>query len=149
MLNGYVVNIFNPINYDIDIDVDDLILNQEKIVTNDYYYKEIDQQGNLSPEIKSKTYRCRLYGIENSNYDYKKITSYINHVKKMIDRVDGWVKCTIKGVDIFNRLLVMIQISDIIISDYLIQKSYENKDGIYTIYNYNKKLKAKKAGNIK
>ena len=70
MLDGYVVNIFNTLNYDIDIDVPDYILNDYHIITNDYNYKEINKDGQLSGEIKSKTYRCRLYGIEFFNYDY-------------------------------------------------------------------------------
>jgi len=117
MINGYVVNVYNVLNYDIDFNLE---LSQYKnVITNDYTYQLIDEP---EKQYKGKTYRCRLNGllIHNKN-NKKKKHSYTFDIIKQIDRADGWVQCCIIGVDTFNRLLVDIVINQFNVKDYLLQ----------------------------
>src|SRR4029078_2021171 len=113
-IRGYVVNTYDALNHDIDFPFIDpnkfKILNE--VINNTYLYKNVNRSGELSIEKESKTYRCRLNGIEinDRHYDRKLIKYYTNDVKKLIDRADGWVECTFKGVDVFKRLLLNVYI---------------------------------------
>lgn len=108
MHDGFVVNVYDPLNYDIDI----VMITEDyhnRVMHNEYAYKSI-HDGQLSNEHHSFSYRCRLNGIEINNKHYNKhqVKQTIMEIKKLIDREDGWVSCSIHGVDVFNRLLVDI-----------------------------------------
>src|SRR3989337_2052689 len=111
-IKGYVVNTYDALNHDIDFPFIpssySKILNN--VISNTYSYKHISRTGELSKELTGKSYRCRLNGIEMNDryFDRKVVKHYTNNVKKLIDRVDGWIECTFKGVDMFNRLLLNI-----------------------------------------
>jgi hypothetical protein len=121
MIDGYVVNVYNVLNYDIDLCLN---TNQYKnVITNQYTYQSVNEL-KLGQQFYGKTYRCRLNGLLiNDKTNKKKKHSYTFDIIKQIDRADGWVKCEIVGVDIFNRLLVNISIPAVHfnIKDYLLQ----------------------------
>lgn len=127
---GFVINIYDALNYDIDF----LQTSQlTHVISNEYTYKNIIH-GQLSDNIKSKSYRCRLNGIKinTETYNRKQITHYTYELKKLIDRVDGIIEVNFVGIDIFQRLLVDIFIPSLNINlrQYLL--AYENFFTKYT-----------------
>lgn len=126
---GYVVNVYNLLNYDIDLPLDDY----KNIIMNQYTYQCVHDDIHLGQMITSQSYRCRLNGLLIADKNNKKKKhSYTYEINKLINLVDGWVQCHVVGVDIFNRLLVDIIIpvsqinhkdylNDINIKDYLLQ----------------------------
>lgn len=115
LYDGYVVNVYNLLNYDIDLILDDY--KYKNVVFNEYTYQCDDII------YTSKSYRCRLNGILiHDKNNKKKKHMYTYEINKKIDKVDGWIQCYIAGVDVFNRLLIDIIIPhDINIKDYLMQ----------------------------
>ena len=139
MIAGFVVNTYDALNYDIDLpslDKNSKLL--EHIITNGYGYKNI-VNNELSDVIYSQSYRCRLNGIEinSRTYNRKQIKQYSYEVKKMIDRYDGQIWLTIKGIDIFNRLLIDIYVSpqQFNLCDWLLAKSLQDKNTPFVRYN--------------
>lgn len=107
--DGYVVNIYNILNYDIDIPM--LDKNKCKnVIVNDYTYQCIDDDIYEGDIKKSQSYRCRLNGLLINDKNNKLKNMYTYEITKQIDRANGWVKCEIIGIDMFNRLLVDISI---------------------------------------
>ena len=93
MVMGYVINVYDALNYDIDFPYVDKtqckILSQA--IQNDYMYKNIMKDGALSNEMRGCSYRCRLNGIEMNakTYNRKHIKMYTHDIKQWVDRVDG------------------------------------------------------------
>jgi len=135
---GFVVNVHNATNYDIDLILPQHIHDKYKtVIINKYSYNEVDADLNIKNEVKyGSTYRCRLKGI-GINYDNhhlnlannisvfdgakshplqkeKQSTAHLNNysltidIKQLIDRTDGWVLCKISDIDVYKRLLVEI-----------------------------------------
>jgi len=140
---GIVINTYDALNYDIDFPYIDRMSYHEKllqhVISNQYSYKNIMKNGELSNELTSFSYRCRLNGIEiNSKlYNKKKIKLYTYEIKKLLDRVDLYIHVEFKGVDIYNRLLINISIPELKInlSEYLLTSNIFNK-----YHSKNKKL---------
>lgn len=138
MIEGFVVNTYDALNYDIDfpsLDKNSKIFSN--IITNHYAYKNI-LGFDLSEDIHSQSYRCRLNGIEinSRTYNKKQIKQYSYEVKKMIDRYDGQIWLTIKGADIFNRLLIDIYLPEKInLCHWLLEKSLQDKSMPFVKYN--------------
>ena len=142
MIEGFVVNTYDALNYDIDFPfLEDKRL--DNIIYNHYAYKNIIH-GCLTEDIYSKSYRCRLNGIEiNSKISKKQIKQYSYYVKQMIDRYDGQIHLIIKGVDIFNRLLVDVYIGGKNLCDLLLKISLHDKTVPFVVY-HSYKYKNKK-----
>ena len=132
---GFVVNVHNATNYDIDLILPQHIHDKYKtVIINKYSYNEVDDDLNIKNEVKyGSTYRCRLKGI-GINYDYNNLNitnntenctedpfktelqtkAHLNNysltidIKQLIDRTDGWVLCKISDIDVYKRLLVEI-----------------------------------------
>ncbi len=106
--SGYVVNIYDPLNYDIDLylnqDQENLINNAEKKT---YKYVEYDEEFNKIQK-EGNIYRCRIseIGIDRKKYPNLKKDPINYKIKTMIDNFDGWVICNILGVDECKRVLV-------------------------------------------
>lgn len=148
MIEGFVVNTYDALNYDIDfpyIDKHDKRL--KNIIANHYAYKNMND---LTINIQSQSYRCRLNGIEinSKTYNRKQIKLYSYDVKKMIDRYDGQILLSIRGCDIFNRLLIDIYISPdkTNLCQILLEKSFQDKNVPFVKYN---SYKHKKINNCK
>lgn len=116
-LQGFVVNVHDATNLDIDIQIpNEHITDYKCVVSNEYLYidyEDYDIDCN-NPVQTGIAYRCRLKGVgidqnKCSNNSHKPIQLTIE-VKKLIDRNDGWVTCSISDVDIYSRLLVDIYI---------------------------------------
>jgi hypothetical protein len=148
-IKGFVINTYDALNYDIDFPFLDKFSNHYKLLyrvySNEYNYKNIMKDGQLSNELTSYSYRCRLNGIEiNSKYYNKKqIKLYTYEIRKLLDRVDLYINVEFKGVDVFNRLLINVNIPELNIdlSQYLIDKSIEDNTNIFNKYSKNKKIK--------
>ena len=107
---AFIVNIYDPTNFDIDLgdNINPFVYND--VHTSEYQYSEYDENniGEYVPKI-GKTYRCRLRGvtvpkiIKDNKWKYNKLTI---EVKKMVDRVDGWVVLTLGDIDVYSRILV-------------------------------------------
>lgn len=128
---GYVVNVFDPINFDIDLifpsDVSpDLIQQYSMAITNVYTYRNMNTENedftnfneDFNEEIEEgSTYRCRLKGVGiqrlekgSEGRSEKARLSREAHIAmiRQIDRQNGWVLVEISAVDIYRRLLVTI-----------------------------------------
>lgn len=147
---GFIVNIYDALNYDIDFPYIDKTTRNSKmlepVIHNKYSYKHILNNGTLTAESMGTSYRCRLNGIEinNSTYNRKILKQYTTDVKKIIDRVDGWCECYFRGVDVFNRLLIDVKINQININlcEHLLTKSDADANQPYVKYQ-TRKLKFK------
>jgi hypothetical protein len=98
-----VVNMFNPLNYDIDLDLPDDFPHQH-LITNRYTYQELP-----NPTVKEgTTYRCRLIGIlrRRNILPHDEFHASSRSLTCSLARLNNWVLVTILGTDKFNRMLV-------------------------------------------
>ncbi|HSW76486.1 MAG TPA: hypothetical protein VLG50_05550 [Candidatus Saccharimonadales bacterium] len=143
---GFVVNTYDALNYDIDFPFVDIKL-LDTVKSNEYHYKNIMKNGHLSSSLKGKSYRCRLNGIEINAHHYNRsqIKKYTNDVRKLFDRGDGWIECTLKGIDVFKRLLVDIIVllpnDRIDLYKYILDKSNDDPSPPFNKYIKNSKFK--------
>lgn len=141
-VKGFVINIYDALNYDIDFPALNYYIHNKfltKVICNEYCYRNIMKNGELSNELKSYSYRCRLNGIEinSKHYNKKQIKMYTKEIRKLLDRVDLYINVQIIGVDVFNRLLINIIIPEfnIDLSGLLLSKSNESNDNLFNKYN--------------
>ena len=139
-IKGYVVNVYDATNFDIDVSIPNESINDYlSVVRNEYIYKDLNKKFMENPTIKNLecvetkvgyAYRCRLKGI---GFDQKKYYTNFSRcseicfdIKKLIDRCDGWVTCIISDIDIYKRLLVDITLhlpdGSINLREYILQK---------------------------
>jgi hypothetical protein len=160
---GFVVNVHNATNYDIDLILPQPIYDKYKtVIINKYSYNEVDDDLNIKNNVKSgSTYRCRLKGI-GINYDNYHLnptsnlsssegtlskvspTAHLNNysltidIKQLIDRTDGWVLCKISDIDVYKRLLVEIIVptstDDINLKDLILNKMKNYDNPLYYPY---------------
>lgn len=135
-LLGFIVNVHDAVNYDIDFR-----FNKEQqhrysdVINNVYFYRDLlessasdnpqpqtestdeqDSEGAETGEYSSIAYRCRLRGVGIEGHEKGKTrTKSQRHnansklaVMRLIDRTGGWVICNVSDVDVYNRLLVDI-----------------------------------------
>jgi len=95
---GFVVNIFNSLNYDIHIE-------GISCPTGLLEYTYSDEDGVVKT---SKTHRCRLSGIlrKKNPTPYDEYIQSMRSVNMQIQKLNGWVFVQIVGEDKFKRLLV-------------------------------------------
>ena len=125
---GYVVNVHDAVNYDIDLDFSshpELSARYNNVIMNKYLYYEYSEipEGDFLEDLGKNattgiTYRCRLKGIGTTQCTQdkrkgKKRKDYIlrdAHIAmiRQFDRCNGWVLCTLSDVDIYRRLLVTL-----------------------------------------
>jgi len=100
---GFVVNMFNPLNYDIDLDLPEDFPRHE-LETNTYTYTEEGTEG----VKRGFTYRCRLIGILRRKYvaNQDEFHASARMVQQRVARLNGWVLVRILGFDKYKRLLV-------------------------------------------
>ena len=144
MVTGYVVNIYDALNYDIDFPYVDKTQHKvlSQAIQNVYCYKNIMKCGAMSNELQGCSYRCRLNGIEMNakTYNRRQIKMYTHDIKQWVDRVDGWVHCWIRGVDIYQRLLIDLYLPkvDVNLCDYLLLKLNDDHTVPFHKYHTNK-----------
>ena len=152
-IRGFIVNIHDSINFDIDLDMSGDLHNVYRDVISNYYtYQDLNFMENAKSQMKvnpsiGKTYRCRLKGIGINPRSEQTQTSKIKNmgleVRQLIDRSDGWIHCTLSNIDIYQRLLIDIIIhtsnGDINLREYLLNRMVGETNPIY--YPYSRKRK--------
>lgn len=125
---GYVVNMFNPLNYDIDLDLPADFPTHE-LETNTYTYTEDGADG----VRMGVTYRCRLIGILRHRHVVRQEDVYLSMrgVAQRISRLNGWVLVRVQGFDKYKRLLV--ELVDFISGTSINAELREHKN-LYTEY---------------
>lgn len=153
VVRGFIVNVHDPLNYDIDLDLNDAQKQAySKVLSNSYIKKDYVLNGtkleveNMEKEDTSVAYRCRLKGVSFNNtlfsqkkYKFKifddeedpfKIEklqkeAYVE-ISRIFDASDGWVDCELHEPDIFSRILVSLKFfgTSRDISDIFFQEKY-------------------------
>lgn len=120
-VRGFVVNIQDATNFDIDLDVSaDIHERYREVISNHYTYKDMPPDYYSRPDLAKAmalppkvgtTYRCRLKGIGiNPNNESWRVTKAFCEVIKLLNRSDYWVTCTLSDIDVYERLLVDIYV---------------------------------------
>jgi hypothetical protein len=94
---GYIVNIWDPLNYQISLDLPENL--SDKIYHEFYTYKDSLN----GPEKIGKVYRCRLKNLRICRQTFRDSQ---NLIQSVINRVNGWVICKALYVDKYQRLIV-------------------------------------------
>ena len=141
---GFVVNIHDATNFDIDLQLTTKMQNKySNAITNNYTYNDLGNEYLTNPSTTMNktlvpqtgtTYRCRLRGIGinrlPSNVHIYKSHIITADIKQLIDRTDNWISCTLSDIDVYQRLLVDIFVHTVDgcvnIRDYLLQKMVDN-----------------------
>ncbi len=138
-ISGFIVNIHDAINFDIDLMIDnEKVILYKNVISN--YYSYIDTDVSSDVQI-GKTYRCRLKGIgisQNTKYHNFIMNKMFIFVKQLVDQCDGWVSCNLSDIDIYQRLLVDIDVhignKIINIKDFLLDKMKDEYVQIFYPY---------------
>lgn len=149
---GFIVNIHDATNFDIDLDISSELNKQYKnVISNEYTYQDLDdsyfKDPNSTKLIKLNpkngiTYRCRLKGIGihqlNSSLDIWKANQMCVEIKQLIDRTDGWIICNLSDIDVYQRMLVDIIINTssgfINLKNYILTRMKEEEHPIFYSY---------------
>lgn len=151
-IQGYVVNVHDATNLDIDLVIPpELEDRYRQVITNYYTYHDLGEDINLPIDNlqlkRGRAFRCRLRGVGN-NYlslpsQNKKIAQLTIEIRQLIDRADGWVTCTLSDIDIYQRLLVDIIIrtpsSIYNLREFILNKMEKEEYPVYTNYTGKKK----------
>lgn len=100
-LIGFVVNVWDPLNYQIDLPINPEL--EKKIFHEKYKY--VDPPG---VELKEgKVFRCRLRNIKKINVlNVQKTKELEREMENRISRLNGWVLCEPFHIDTYHRLIV-------------------------------------------
>lgn len=116
-ISGFVVNMHDPTNFDIDLDLTPALKTKyENVITSTYTFHDFTTPLITTNDILGITnvstgtaYRCRLRGISiNKNANHGHSSEIYNLVKNLIDKNDCWITCSISDIDIYRRILVDI-----------------------------------------
>lgn len=150
-ITGFIVNVHDATNFDIDLEISPELYDRYRdVISNQYTYQDLGQDFLENPDLNrlkikpivGTTYRCRLRGVginqlPNSDHTYKNNIMCVE-VKQLIDRSDGWVNCTLSDIDVYQRLLVDIEISTgngvINLRDYLLNRMSLEENPIFYPY---------------
>lgn len=152
-ITGFVVNIHDATNFDIDLELPESVREEyTDVICKSYSYINISCPLTCANEhgpgemYYGRAYRCRLQGIgisrhgdkRPSNYHVYKSNQMIREVRKIIDRNDGWVTCTLSDIDVYQRLLVDISVMvgnvKVDLKDYLLGKMEREEYPIFYRY---------------
>ena len=150
-IKGFVVNVHGPTDFDIDFNFsDELIEKYKTVISHKYVYKDVDINYDFpvnnvlshSSEKEGKAYRCRLRKIalnkgNNKSFIWKS-NQLLTEIKHLIDRTDGWVRCNLLDIDVYQRLLIDIiidtQNGPINLTDYLLNRVKHEEEPIFFEY---------------
>lgn len=151
-LQGFVVNVHDAINFDIDFGTfgcSNLRELYREVISSEYSYKDLPRDFlenpdlrviNLTEQKQGTTYRCRLRGIGlvNQESQHWLLNQVCVDVKQLIDRSDAWVVCVLSDIDVYRRLLVDIvvqtSLGKINLADYLLDKLGSNGAPLFYPY---------------
>jgi hypothetical protein len=132
---GYIVNVNDALNYDIDLFLPAEISSlYSSVIRDDYYFKSLSLEYFTNGEFdnneinRSSYHKCRLKSVIKNKNNRKTLN---NEVKKLIDRVDGWIYYTISDIDIYQRLIIDIELffndeSQMNLSQYILREGGRN-----------------------
>ena len=122
---GFVVRVFDSLNFDIDFILDSETESLYDSVTKNTY-RYVDYYGK---EHISRSFRCRLDGVGVNKDTQDKRFAYRDHVRSshIVNLFDGWIDCYISDIDVYGRLLI----------DYAPFKEVIDRRPGYFIYNPN------------
>lgn len=122
---GYIVNINDATNFDIDFILNnDISRNYKNVISNQYTFQDLGSDfiknvctkhssGLTVNPTQGTTYRCRLRGIginqKSLNY-LQKLNDASIKVRQLVDRSDGWIISNLFDIDVYQRLLVDVYI---------------------------------------
>jgi len=146
-VKGFVVNVHDPINFDIDFELSQKTLSMySSVISNNYNHKDLDENYNVenvlsnSGETIGTAYRCRLRGIavnQTASSAWKNNQLAVE-IKHLLDRSDAWVICTLSDIDGFKRLLIDIVIPTnngaINLCEYLLNRMEGDDNPIFSPY---------------
>lgn len=120
---GYVVNIYDAVNFDIDLyipnEYKDLYSN---VIKNSYTFTDMGEQSKV---LTRNVLRCRLRGIQMvKDNGSRKRRGALCKVIQRIEKQNGWVICDLGDIDIYRRILIDIYdpitgdpINDVLLTD--------------------------------
>ena len=112
---GYITNIYDPANYDIDIQFDEDTKSKYQHVFKSLYTAiDLDDTPPISPK-RLESYRCRVKGVTiiRPNYKNNKPIDYpmknaTTDINKKVFLFNSWVDCDVSDIDFYNRILVKL-----------------------------------------
>lgn len=147
---GFVVNVHDATNFDIDLELPPNTHEKYKdVISNQYVYQDPGPDFLENPDINKllatptvigTTYRCRLrgVGINQSTYNTWKSSQICVEIKQLIDRTDGWIICTLSDIDVYQRLLIDIEINtasgSVNLRDYLLTRMSGEEQPLFYAY---------------
>jgi len=150
---GFVVNIHDATNFDIDLQLTAEMRNKYyNVITNEYTYNDLGDEYVTNPNNVMDetlvpqtgiTYRCRLRGIGinqlPSSDQMRKSYIMTTDIKQLLDRTDNWVSCTLSDIDVYQRLLVDVFVHTVdgcvnIKDDLLMKDSKDNNNPLFYVY---------------
>lgn len=149
---GFIVNVHDAVNFDIDLDIPPQLHERySDVVSNQYTYQDLSNDFLENPDLNKTiqitpkigtTYRCRLRGVGMNQLPHYLHTNKSNkmciEVKRLIDRTDGWITCTLSDIDVYKRLLVDITIhtssGPVNLRNHLLSLMEEEDDPIFYPY---------------
>ena len=137
---SYVINIYDPVNYDLDIEFD---VDTKKLYNSIFksFYTSIsldaDNIEDRLPVVRP-AYRCRIKGVSmqrGDSYDsvVREVTRELN---KKIYLFNGWVDCVASDIDYYNRILV--ELYDPITGESLTNSLFNSQKYKHIFARYNK-----------
>ena len=100
MYLGYIVHIKDALNF--YIHMDNLPSYVDRVITSDNPYFYQDDGGELK---YAYPYKCRLAGVK-MPLDRKDLRQSTSAIRRLIDRMDGWVNVEVFRIDKYSRLVV-------------------------------------------
>lgn len=134
-ITGYIVNIFDQVNYDIDLYIPSEDKDKyDNVIKKKYTFIDIDNSSQIQTRY---AYRCRLRGIYMDREKQSNIKLNKDSMRDVIEfftRCNNWVIITISDIDIYRRGLIDIYdpLRKTSLKTYLLQGSYNS---IFKDYN--------------
>jgi len=118
---GFIVNIHDGANFDIDVKLtDEQLRYYRSVIKGSYQYVEYNDKllqsgGEIVLENKRGiSYRCHLRGVSMNKTEMKSYTrinkQMVNEIEQLLNYSNWKVLCTISDIDIYSRLLIDIYI---------------------------------------
>lgn len=140
---GFIVNIYDSVNFDIDIPLQDKE-RYKNVYQAPYTCIDLDNSQFVEP-VQRIAYRCRIEGVsidrnesndselKENNYRIVREANY--KIKQRIMLCNSWVLCKIGAIDYYNRIL--IKIYDPITSKSLTEDIFAEYPNVFSEYSRN------------
>lgn len=151
-VKGYVVNVHDALNFDIDLELSpDVEQNYRQVKKDEYDYQDLGPEFLRTADMKmmvtcerhrGTAYRCHVRGVGSrppeSGEDKWKINNMSIDIDGLIDRADRWVLCRIGDIDVYGRILVDLTIltpsENIDLRDYLLSNQQDENNPLFFDY---------------